>query len=233
MTRKTKGKAQPGTPSPATAAPPGKSNPHGLVISQNPDESERDAVGRNAIRATVGGAMTIKEYGSRYGDQLEVMGLVNALSDQAKAVEAGNLGRAEQMLIVQAHTLDTIFNTLARRAARNMDEYLDAAERFMRLALKAQSQCRATLETLALIKNPASIAFVRQANIAHGPQQVNNAPAPTGEASRARETENQQNRLLEAQHGERLDVGTAGAPSAANTDLEALGAIHRPKDTGR
>jgi hypothetical protein len=37
------------------------------------------------------------------------------------------------------------------------------------LALKAQSQCRATLETLAAIKNPQPVAFVRQANIAHGP----------------------------------------------------------------
>ena len=43
----------------------------------------------------------------------------------------------------------------------------------MRLALKAQGQCRATLETLATIKNPP-VVFARQANIAQGPQQVNN-----------------------------------------------------------
>ena len=54
---------------------------------------------------------------------------------------------------------------------------------YLRLALKAQSQCRATLATLAAVKNPQPVAFVRQANIAHGPQQVNNAAA--AEASRA------------------------------------------------
>jgi hypothetical protein len=43
----------------------------------------------------------------------------------------------------------------------------------MRMALKAQAQCRATLETLATIKNP-SVVFARQANIAQGPQQANN-----------------------------------------------------------
>jgi hypothetical protein len=43
------------------------------------------------------------------------------------------------------------------------------------IAFRAQSQCRATLATLAAIKNPTSEAFVNQANIAHGPQQVNNA----------------------------------------------------------
>ena len=79
-------------------------------------------------------------------------------------------------------------------------------------ALKAQSQCRATLETLAAIKNPAPVAFVRQANIAHGPQQVNNGPQPAADGvSRARESEIPPNKLLEHQHGERLDLGTVQA----------------------
>ena len=54
-----------------------------------------------------------------------------------------------------------------------------------KLALKAQSQCRATLETLAAIKNPPVI-FVKQAN---GHQQVNNGVA----ASHTAEKQNQQN----------------------------------------
>jgi hypothetical protein len=56
----------------------------------------------------------------------------------------------------------------------------------MRLALKAQSQCRATIETLAEIKNPQPVAFVQQADVAHGPQQINNGPtAPCGSLARA------------------------------------------------
>jgi hypothetical protein len=43
----------------------------------------------------------------------------------------------------------------------------------MRLALKAQSQSRATVETLAAIKNPP-VVYARQANFAAGHQQVNN-----------------------------------------------------------
>jgi len=38
----------------------------------------------------------------------------------------------------------------------------------MRLAFKAQSQARATIETSAEIKNPHQFAFVKQANIAGG-----------------------------------------------------------------
>jgi hypothetical protein len=74
--------------------------------------------------------------------------------------------------------------------------------------LKAQSQCRATPETLATIKNPP-VLFAKQANIATGPQQVNNGiPSP----SRAREFEKGQSKLLEGQDGERLDTRTASAP---------------------
>ncbi len=43
----------------------------------------------------------------------------------------------------------------------------------MRLALKAQNQTRTTLQTLAELKAPKQIAFVRQANIGNQVQ-VNN-----------------------------------------------------------
>ena len=63
-------------------------------------------------------------------------------------------------------------------------------ETYMRMALKAQSQCRATLKTLANIKNPP-VVFARQANIAQGPQQVNNGMMPAGEPRAGpRENEN-------------------------------------------
>ena len=76
------------------------------------------------------------------------------------------------------------------------------------------------------------VAFVRQANIAHGPQQVNNGPAQLEKPSRARETGIQQNKLLE-EHGERLDLKTPGAASETDSSLEAVGAVHRPKDSSR
>ena len=116
--------------------------------------------------------------------------------------------------MIQAHTLDAIFNTLAQRASRALDRYL-------RLGLKAQSQCRATLETLATIKNPQPVAFVRQANIAHGPQQLNNRGAAA--ASRAEESENPPNKVLEHQHAERLDFGTTVAAIGSDPAMATLG----------
>ena len=93
----------------------------------------------------------------------------------------------------------------------------------MRIALKAQSQCRATLETLAQIKNPP-VVFARQANIAQGPQQVNNGMTPAGEPrAGAGETEKPQNKLLEAQHGERVDFGAPGAAVGSDPELATVG----------
>lgn len=172
--------------------PPAQPNPNKLAFSRKPDETERNAVGRNAIRATVGGALTIKAYGGRYGDALAVNGLVKALSDQAQAVIDGDLKRAEQLLTVQAHTLDAIFNTLAQRAIRA--EYMDNLERYLRLGLKAQGQCRATLETLAIIKNPSPALFIRQQNVGVN-QQVNNGGTSGNPPPRARETGIEQSKL--------------------------------------
>lgn len=129
------------------------------------------------------------------------------------------------MLICQATTLDALFCSLTRRAVAQ--EMLHPYEVHFRLALRAQSQCRATLETLATIKNPL-VLIAKQANIANGPQQVNNGTAPAADPLRAGETENAQNRPLEQDHGEqRLDTGTASAASGADSALAALGESDR------
>jgi hypothetical protein len=90
----------------------------------------------------------------------------------------------------------------------------------MRLALKAQSQSRATVETLAAIKNPP-VVYARQANFAAGHQQVNNGV----QASGAREIESPPTKLLEADHGERMDTGTTSAARGANQAMETVGAL--------
>jgi len=169
----------------------------GKLATAKPGDTERAAIVQALLlHPSVQAAITLKEY--TLGDA-DLMVLVKELDVQAKAANDGDLGRAEGMLMVQAHTLDAIFNSLARRAAMNMGEYMAASETYLRLALKAQSQCRATLETLAAVKNPQPVAFVRQANIAAGPQQINNSMAPPAGASCARETEIRQSKLSEGQ----------------------------------
>ena len=65
----------------------------------------------------------------------------------------------------------------------------------------------------------------RQANIAHGHQQMNN-----GEPTRTREVQSEQSKLLEQTNGERLDTGAAGQAVGSDPAMATVGAIHRPED---
>jgi hypothetical protein len=173
----------------------------------------------------VRGAVTSQAFSKVFGET-DLQSLVDELSNQSLKVKEGNLTRAESLLTTHAHTLDAIFNELARRAALNMGEYLNSADRYLRLALKAQSQCRATLETLAAIKNPPVI-YAKQANISNGPQQVNNGTQP---APSRQEKIISSNELLEHQHGQRLDTGTQSAAIGTDSAMATLGEIDRAKD---
>lgn len=153
--------------------------------------------------------------------ELPLTDAIDVLKDKISAVQQADMKEAEAMLAGQAFALNTIFTELARRSALNMGEYLDASERYMRLALKAQSQCRATLETLATVKNPP-VVFAKQANVTTGPQQINNGVAAP---SRAKENQTEQNKLLETPDGQGMDTGTTGAAISADAQLATVGAI--------
>jgi hypothetical protein len=163
-----------------------------------------------------------------YEAQLDYPGLLDLLREQGTAVNAGSLELAEAMLMNQATALQSVATRLLERGMGHTE--IAPFEANMRMGLRAQSQCRATLETLAAIKNPAPVAFVKQANFAHGPQQVNNGVSPP---SRAGESEIEQNKLLEVANGERLDTGTASASGRANQKLETVGAVNRSAKSGR
>ena len=156
---------------------------------------------------------------------------------RAKAVKtgSGDLSELEATLTAQAVTLDAVFNEMARRAAMNMGQHLDATEKYMRLALKAQGQCRATAETLAEIKFPRSATFIKQTNIA-GQQQVNNGQAGIESSTHAgapEKTINPTNELISEQANATLDTAGAGTASRLDSGLEAVGAINRTKDRSR
>jgi hypothetical protein len=146
---------------------------------------------------------------------------MEALSEAVSSVKAGDLSGPEAILVSQAHSLSAIFTELARRSALNMGEYIEASEKYMRLALKAQAQCRATIETIATLKNPPMV-FARQANISAGPQQVNNGLAPRAEVS-----SNRPNELLEQSHEPRLDPGASRQTGSCNPALVPVEASDR------
>ena len=212
--------------------PAKKRDPKQITAAGKPDEDQADAIARTVLRPTVQAAATLQEFGKSFGD-LDVTALVNSLTEQTEAAGNNNLGRGEAMLVAQAHTLDAIFHVMARRAANNLGHYPETVDRYLKLALRAQSQTRATWETLSTMKNPPMVGYVKQANIAHGHQQVNNASAAPNNASRAGENPNLQNKLLEEKDGERLDTGTTGTAGQADPAMATVGEIDRAEDSGR
>jgi hypothetical protein len=181
-----------------------------VTVYQKPDESPDAASARVLNQPETQAALTVQQW---QGGIVDVDEIAKELRRQTETLQSGDMYRAESMLLAQAHTLDELFNNLARKAHRQ--EYLSSYDSFLKLALKAQNQCRATLETLSNIKNPP-VVYAKQANIAHGPQQVNNGP-------HAAENQNQQNKLLTVNHGETLDSIGTGETIGSNPALEAVG----------
>ncbi len=157
-----------------------------------------------------------------FGDAL------STVIDKAKRVQKSNMSEVEATLSAQIGSLDAIFAEMARRAAINMGEHLNATETYMRLALKAQAQCARTIEVLANLKNPP-VVYAKQANITSGPQQVNNGVQGNPHAH-VEKVENQQNELLSGNLNETMDIRRAATPSPVNQTVEAVGAKHRRKD---
>jgi hypothetical protein len=154
--------------------------------------------------------------------QLDVPTLVQTLKDQGAVANRNDLSQAEAMLMNQATALQTLFARMAERATSA--EYLPSFEAYMRTALKAQSQCRATLETLATIKNPP-IVYAKQANVTTGPQQINNHSAN----SLIRENEKSHGReVLEDKHGSTyLDSTATTTPVGSYPAMATVDAVNR------
>src|SRR3546814_13505993 len=99
----------------------------------------------------------------------------------------------------------------------------------MRLALKAQSQARTTIETLAEVKNPKAVAFVKQANIANN-QQVNHGDyAEVVPETRAGTNESPQTQLLEGTNVTRLDPRAKSKAGRSQSPLAAVARRHQAK----
>ena len=124
-------------------------------IDSTPDIAEEIVEARLAVGGILNNANIARIlHGKSMSRDLDMGGVFEAMLKRADRVNNGNLKDAEVMLMSQATALDSIFSHLTFRSIKNMGDYLGATEKYMKLALRAQGQCRATLETLAMMKNP-------------------------------------------------------------------------------
>ena len=169
MTSTTKRKST----APATASAPAPAKANVLTVTQEEGKTRERQKAELGLSSTVANAVTSSNFAQGSFGVVALSEAVGVMREKIARVKAGDLSDVEATLTAQAATLDTVFNELARRAALNMGEHLGATETYLRLAFKAQAQCRSTLETLAEVKTPKAATFVRQQNVAYQ-QQVNN-----------------------------------------------------------
>lgn len=185
-----------------------------------------------AVDGVMANAATVLTFASCQIGDGDAMCAVESLRKSIRASQDGDFSVADTLLISQASALNAISHEMFRRAALNVGTHLEAMDLYMRIGLRAQSQCRATLESLARIKSPPSIAFVKQANIAHGHQQVNNSAPPSayGAASCVEKREIAPNELLENVNDQWMDARATGTAGRGDTPVEAVGEVHGTAD---
>ena len=192
-------------------------------------KEEKIAETKMQVSAAVMSAAASENFATGMFPDMNLALLIDELNSKIKAVHNGDMQSMEAMLIGQAQALQTIFVSLARRASKQ--EYLKQYGLYMNLALKAQSQSRATIQALTELKFPKQVAFVKQANISHGHQQINNdGSQPSSQdigSSHAEKNQLQPNELLEVNNGsETMDIRTAQTTIPKDKAMEAMAIQH-------
>jgi hypothetical protein len=180
-----------------------------------------------ATNAPANAAVVLSAFGAFFGPQ-EMVSLMEAVEALVEKVQNGDMSIVEQMLLSQSVALQGVFTSLTFRAATQTNPRLLQTQ--LGLALRAQSQARATLEALIQLKQPATPTYIAQANIA-ARQQVNNGSIIAPGASD--QVGFDQNELLEAHDEQRLVPGAAVASGRNDPLLAPLDPINGADNGGR
>lgn len=174
------------------------------------------------------GAMVVDGNSSSVSNQMDFEYARDVIGLGIEEIKKGDLSKLEEMLYSQAVALNMLFANLSRKAS--IQTNVDVRSAIANLALKSQNQSRNTIQTLINLKQPSQTSFIKQqTNVANGHQQINNG---VGQSS-SEKLLNEPIELLEVNHGKRLDRGTKTTAKRVDTEMEALGAVHRGKDTPR
>ncbi len=101
---------------------------------------------------------------------LDVPSLASVVREQVSQGKIILKDQIDEFLLSYSVSLQAIFVRLTEKGMQSQDPLI--AQSWLKLALRAQNQCRVSLEALSVLRSP-SIVYAKRANIAAGPQQVN------------------------------------------------------------
>ena len=182
------------TMKPKTPAPKPRKKARNVPSDAAEQLPERKPMSAHAIlnRPTLMGLVATKAAAGNMFGEIDSSELLAGTIQQVERIRGGDLAPVEAMLFSQAKALEALFTRLVHRGMGC--DNIAPFQANITMALKAQAQCRATLQTLVEAKQPRAVAFVKQANIAQQQQVNNGTPALH---AHARERPKPENELLE------------------------------------
>lgn len=148
-----------------------------MVVEAHKDESEAQSMSRVMVapyvrHGTIAEGIADKMIGKgKLPGEPRFDDYGHDLKARADKIAGGDMKLATELLTAQALSLDAIFTEYARRSILNAGEYLDAADRYMRIAMKAQAGSRQAIEALGKLHQPRE-QTVRHVHVNEGGQAV-------------------------------------------------------------
>ena len=200
-----------------------KPNANQIAPVKKSEQTDNERYAKISLTASTMSAVLTDAFTKKLFPNSEIVDVASVLSEKITDIQNGDMKPIEAMLIAQAQALQTMFVSLGREAVGKTQ--LNQYTAFMNLALKAQSQSRATIQALIELKYPKQATFVKQANIANGHQQVNNG---TNTHAHAKEKDNQPNELLEVNNGSTtMDTRATQTTIPQDKTMATVAAQHR------
>ena len=109
-------------------------------------QSESEHYAKVSLSPTTMSAVLTEAFTNKIFPDTKIADVATILKDRITNIQDGDMKPIEAMLIAQAQALQTMFVSLGREAVGKTQ--LNQYTAFMNLALKAQSQSRATIQAL-------------------------------------------------------------------------------------
>ena len=153
------------------SAAKGKGRTMKVPVVRRPDKPDSYTFAESELRPEIRNAHVINEANGQLfmGETGEDWNGVEVLRDMVAVTRSGDMSLPSDLLTAQSITLDAVFTKCLRRSMLNMDQYPEAAERYMRMALKAQANARSSIEALARLHAPRE-QTVRHVHVHEGGQ---------------------------------------------------------------
>lgn len=187
-----------------------------LTLKAVSNEPSGRTVSRHALDPSFRSSISHFEISDKewYSSEVSINDLVDELENLTESLSKPSSTGSKRMLAAQSVLLDKLFNMLTVKGVLNAKAgNLTYASEYMKLALKAQTNCRTTLQAISEINTPRR--QISQINMAENQQVINEFPP---------------NELSGGVDELRTHRGSQRSSAPTHPEMEALVEVNRSED---